>query len=87
LGHIRAFERRVQDFFTGTGHGQVARFGKMRPMELPATFDVTSFALGFIVGPVAYFALGLTAYGIYRAAKWITAPLRHIKLTHQPLRP
>jgi hypothetical protein len=56
-------------------------------MELPATFDVTSFAIGFIVGPVAYFAFGVTVYGIYRAAKWITAPLRQIKFTHQPLRP
>ena len=56
-------------------------------MELSANFDPASFALGFIVGPVAYFAIGLMVYGAFRAAQWLTAPFRRMKFGPQPLRP
>jgi hypothetical protein len=56
-------------------------------MELSAAFDLPSFALGFIVGPVAYFTFGAAVYGIFCMAKWIVAPFRQLKFGSQPLRP
>jgi hypothetical protein len=56
-------------------------------MDLPAAFDLSSFALGFIVGPVAYFTFGAVVYGFFRAAKWIVAPFRQVRFGSQPLRP
>ncbi len=36
--------------------------------------DPESFAIGFVVGPVAYFAIGLAVYGAFLGAKWAGAP-------------
>ena len=47
-------------------------------MNFPATFDPASFALGFVTGPVAYFAFGILIYSVFRTAKWLAAPFTRL---------
>ena len=49
-------------------------------MSFSAAFDLTSFVLGFAVAPVAYVLIGTAAYGLFGAAKWLTAPVRRWRL-------